>query len=434
MNTEILARRRRGVMQLMGEDCVAIIPSGAESLRNGDVQFNFRPDSNFYYLSHFPEPDAVLVLIPGREQGEYVLFCREKDLDKETWYGYREGLEGAVDRYSADDAYPIDDIDEILPGLLENRTKVYYSMGRHHDFDSRLIQWVNQVKTRARSGVTAPTEFVDLGIILYELRLVKRAEELRIMRRAAKLSIAAHQRAMRVCRPGMKEYQLQAELEYVMHQGGCRAQAYPTIVAGGSRALVLHYTENQATLEDGELLLIDAGAEVDCYAADITRTFPVNGQFSVEQKVVYDIVLAAHQVAVEHTCIGKLWNDAHEAAVRVLVTGMLDLGLLKGEVDGLIESGSYKRFYMHRTGHWLGMDVHDVGDYKVEGAWRPLESGMVSTVEPGLYIAPDSDIEVRWHNIAIRIEDDVLVTRDGPEILTQGLARTTDEIESLMAA
>jgi len=433
MNTEIFARRRRGVMQLMGEDCVAIIASGTELLRNGDVHFDFRPDSNFYYLSHFPEPDAVLVLIPGREQGEYVMFCREKDLDKEIWYGYREGLEGAVEHYAADDAYPLDDIDEILPGLLEDRTKVYYSMGHNPDFDSRLIGWVNQVKTRIRSGVAAPSEFVDLGIILHELRLVKRAEELRVMRRAARLSVAAHQRAMQVCRPGMKEYQLQAELEYVMQQGGSRYPAYPPIVAGGSRALVLHYTENQGALEEGELLLIDAGAEVDCYAADITRTFPVNGQFTAEQRAVYDIVLAAHQTAVEYTCVGKIWNDAHEAALRVLVTGMLDLGLLTGDVDGLIESGAYKRFYMHRTGHWLGMDVHDVGDYKVEGVWRPLESGMVSTVEPGLYIAPGTDIDEHWHNIAIRIEDDVLVTRDGPEILTNDLARSCDDIEALMA-
>ncbi len=434
MNTKTFARRRRGVMQLMGDGCVAIIPSGPELLRNGDVQYNFRPDSNFYYLSHFPEPDAVLVLIPGREQGEYVLFCREKDLDKEIWHGYREGLEGAVEHYAADDAYPIDDIDEILPGLLENRIKIYYSMGHYPDFDSRLIQWVNQVKTRARSGVAAPTDFVDLGIILHELRLLKRAEELRIMRRAAKLTVAAHQRAMQLCRPGMKEYQLQAELEYVMLQGGSRSPAYPSIVAGGSRALVLHYTENQATLEAGELLLIDAGAEVDCYAADITRTFPVSGRFTAEQKAVYDIVLAAHQVAVEHTCPGKLWNDAHEAALQVLVTGMVDLGLLQGEVEGLIESGAYKRYFMHRTGHWLGMDVHDVGDYKVEGAWRPLEPGMISTVEPGLYIAPAADIAERWHNIAIRIEDDVLVTRDGYEVLTQGLARTTADIEAFMAA
>jgi len=434
MNTEIFARRRRGVMQMIGEESVAIIPSGTQYLRNGDVHFDFRPDSNFYYLSHFPEPEAVLVLIPGREQGEYVLFCRERDLDKEIWYGYREGLEGAVEHYAADDAYPIGDIDDILPGLLENHDKIYYSMGHHLEFDGRLIGWVNQVKTRIRSGVAAPTEFVDLGIILHETRLVKRAEELRIMRRAAKLSVLAHQRAMQRCRPGMKEYQLQAELEYVLQQGGSRHPAYPSIVAGGARALVLHYTENQATLQDGELLLIDAGAELDCYAADITRTFPVNGRFSAEQKAVYEVVLAAHQVAVEHTCVGKLWNDAHAAALRVLVSGMVDLGLLQGNVDGLIEAGSYKRFYMHRTGHWLGMDVHDVGDYKVEGVWRSLEPGMVSTVEPGLYIAPAADVAEHWHNIAIRIEDDVLVTREGPEILTQGLARTCDEIESLMAA
>lgn len=418
-------------MNHMG-DGVAILPTAPVRNRNRDVDYPFRPDSDFYYLTHFPEPEAVAVLVPGREHGQYILFCREKNPEKEIWEGRRAGLEGARATYGADDAFPITDIDEILPGLLENREKVYYSIGRYADFDARMMRWVNEVRGKARTGVHAPGEFVDLNHILHEMRLIKDPEEIRLMRRAAKVSAAAHRRAMQACRPGLHEYEIEAELLYEFRRGGAEFPAYPPIVGGGANGCILHYTENSAELRDGELLLIDAGAEIDGYAADITRTFPVNGRFSGEQRAIYEIVLAAQRTAIEQAKAGRHWNEPHDTAVRILTQGLKDLGLLTGDVDGHIERGDYKRFYMHRTGHWLGMDVHDVGDYKVEDAWRLLEPGMVLTVEPGLYIAEGSDIPERFWNTGIRIEDDVLVTRDGNEVLSREAPKAIDEIEALM--
>jgi len=432
MDAKVLARRRRDVMQQMAGG-VAIIPTAPVRNRNRDVDYRFRPDSDFYYLTHFPEPDAVAVLVPGREHGEFILFCRDRHPEKEIWEGLRAGMDGARERYGADDAFPIDDIDEILPGLLENREKVFYSMGRFPDFDARLMHWVNEVRGKARNGVHAPGEFVDLNHILHEMRLIKGSEEVKLMRRAAKVSSAAHSRAMRACRPGMTEYEIEAELLYEFRKGGSEYPAYPPIVGGGANGCILHYHENNATLKDGDLLLIDAGAEMDGYAADITRTFPVNGRYSGEQRAVYDIVLAAQLAAIEQVGPGKHWNEPHETAVRVLTQGLKDLKLLTGDVDGHIEKGDYKRFYMHRTGHWLGMDVHDVGDYKVDDIWRALEPGMVLTVEPGLYIAAGSkDIDERWWNIGIRIEDDVLVTREGRDVLSRDAPKSADDIEALM--
>jgi Xaa-Pro aminopeptidase len=433
MDPKLFARRRQEVMQQMGGG-VAILPTAPQFIRNRDVHYRFRPDSDFYYLTHFPEPDAVAVLVPGREHGEFILFCREKNPEKEIWEGRRAGLEGAREHYGADDAFPIDDIDDILPGLLENREKVFYSMGRFKDFDARLMGWVNEVRGKARNGVHAPGEFVDLNHILHELRLLKRPEEVKLMKRAAKISSAAHRRAMQACRPGMMEYEVEAELVYEFKKGGSPYPAYPPIVGGGANSCILHYTENSDELHNGELLLIDAGAEIDGYAADITRTFPVNGKFSGEQRAVYELVLAAQHAAIEQARPGRHWNEPHDAAVRVLTQGLKDLGLLKGnDVEGHIEKGDYKRFYMHRTGHWLGMDVHDVGDYKIEDSWRLLEPGMVLTVEPGLYIAAGSpDTDARWWNIGVRIEDDVLLTRDGNEILSQDAPKQVGEIEALM--
>jgi Xaa-Pro aminopeptidase len=433
MDPKLFARRRQEVMQQMGGG-VAILPTAPQFIRNRDVHYRFRPDSDFYYLTHFPEPDAVAVLVPGREHGEFILFCREKNPEKEIWEGRRAGLEGAREHYGADDAFPIDDIDDILPGLLENREKVFYSMGRFKDFDARLMGWVNEVRGKARNGVHAPGEFVDLNHILHELRLLKRPEEVKLMKRAAKISSAAHRRAMQACQPGMMEYEVEAELVYEFKKGGSPYPAYPPIVGGGANSCILHYTENSDELHNGELLLIDAGAEIDGYAADITRTFPVNGKFSGEQRAVYELVLAAQHAAIEQARPGRHWNEPHDAAVRVLTQGLKDLGLLKGnDVEGHIEKGDYKRFYMHRTGHWLGMDVHDVGDYKIEDSWRLLEPGMVLTVEPGLYIAAGSpDTDARWWNIGVRIEDDVLLTRDGNEILSQDAPKQVGEIEALM--
>ena len=424
-------RRRRELMQLM-DGGVAVFPTAPEATRNSDVLYPFRPDSDFYYLTHFPEPAAVAVLVPGRPQGEFILFCRERDPEKETWNGRRRGLEGAVQDYGADDAFPIDDIAEILPGLLEDQDRIYCNMGRYLDFDNRLFQWVNEIRTKVRTGIRAPGEFIDVGHILHELRLVKRKEEIRTMKLAARVSAAAHCRAMRACCPDKNEFEIESELEYEFRKGGAHAPAYPSIVAGGANACILHYTENCDRLRDGELLLIDAGAEIDCYASDITRTFPINGRYSGEQRALYDVVLLAQEAAIDQIVPGTTWNRPHEAAVRVLTEGLVDLGLLAGPIEPLIENQKYRRFYMHRTGHWLGMDVHDVGDYKVGGEWRVLEPGMTLTVEPGLYVTPTDDVDARWHNLGIRIEDDVLVTRKGYEILTADVPKRPEEIEALM--
>ena len=425
-------RRRRELMQLMGGG-VAVFPTAPEATRNSDVLYPFRPDSDFYYLTHFPEPAAVAVLVPGRPQGEFILFCRERDPEKETWNGRRRGLEGAVQVYGADDAFPIDDIAEILPGLLEDQDRIYCNMGRYLDFDNRLLKWVNEIRTKVRTGISAPGGIIDVGHILHELRLVKRKEEIQTMKRAARVSASAHCRAMRACSPDKNEFEIESELEYEFRKGGAHAPAYPSIVAGGANACILHYTDNCDRLQDGELLLIDAGAEIDCYASDITRTFPINGRYSGEQRALYDVVLLAQEAAIDQILPGTTWNRPHEAAVRVLTEGLVDLGLLVGPIDALIEDQGYQRFYMHRTGHWLGMDVHDVGDYKVGGEWRVLEPGMTLTVEPGLYVTPTDDVDTRWHNIGIRIEDDVLVTRKGCEILTTDVPKRPEEIEALMA-
>tara|TARA_B100000745_G_scaffold233876_1_gene157483 strand:+ start:263 stop:1579 length:1317 start_codon:yes stop_codon:yes gene_type:complete len=425
-------RRRRELMQLMGGG-VAVFPTAPEATRNSDVLYPFRPDSDFYYLTHFPEPAAVAVLVPGRPQGEFILFCRERDPEKETWNGRRRGLEGAVQVYGADDAFPIDDIAEILPGLLEDQDRIYCNMGRYLDFDNRLLKWVNEIRTKVRTGISAPGGIIDVGHILHELRLVKRKEEIQTMKRAARVSASAHCRAMRACSPDKNEFEIESELEYEFRKGGAHSPAYPSIVAGGANACILHYTDNCDRLQDGELLLIDAGAEIDCYASDITRTFPINGRYSGEQRALYDVVLLAQEAAIDQILPGTTWNRPHEAAVRVLTEGLVDLGLLVGPIDALIEDQGYQRFYMHRTGHWLGMDVHDVGDYKVGGEWRVLEPGMTLTVEPGLYVTPTEDVDTRWHNIGIRIEDDVLVTRKGCEILTTDVPKRPEEIEALMA-
>ena len=433
LEPKVFNRRRQDVMQLMGEG-IAILPNAPVRLRNRDVHYPYRPDSDFYYLTHFNEPDAVAVLAPGRDKGEYVLFCREKDPERETWDGRRAGLEGAVEFYGADDAFPITDIDDILPGLMENRGKVYSNVGTYPDFDARLLGWLNEVKAKARAGIHAPHELVDISHLLHELRLLKQTEEIQVMKRAAKVSAQAHRRAMQVCQPGMMEFELQAELEYEFLKNGSLAPAYPPIVAGGVNACTLHYIANNCELRSGDLILIDAGAEIDCYASDVTRTFPVNGKFSPPQKDLYEIVLAAQTAAIERARGGGHWNDPHDAAVRILVQGLIDLKILPGNVDENIASEVYKRFYMHRTGHWLGMDVHDVGDYKVEDNWRVLEPGMTFTVEPGLYIPADDDIPEQFRNIGIRIEDDVLVNRNGNVVLSSDAPKSVAEIEDLMAA
>ena len=434
MGKQEFVRRRRRLMEMMDESSIAILSTAPVVRRNRDVEFPYRPDSDFYYLTGFPEPEAVAALVPGRSEGEYLLFCRERDVEKELWNGRRAGLEGACELYGADDAFPIGDIDDILPGLMEDRDRVLYGMGIYPEFDQNVMAWINQVRSRARAGVHAPGEFVALDHLLHEMRLFKSKAELKSMRMAMSISAEAHCRAMGSCRAGLKEYQLEAEFIHEFMQGGAKAPAYPPIIGGGANACILHYTENKDILKDGDLLLIDAGAEYDYYAADITRTFPVNGRFKPAQKALYEVVLAAQQAAIAKVRPGNHWNDPHEAAIEVITDGLQELGLLKGRVPKLIKDQAYKPFYMHRTGHWLGMDVHDVGDYKVEGEWRLLEPGMVMTVEPGIYVpAGSKGVARKWWDIGIRIEDDVLVTRDGCEVLTGDVPKSVDAVEALMA-
>jgi len=432
-NTDEFSKRRKRLMQMMGKGAIAILPTAPVSIRNRDVEHPYRPDSDFYYLTGFKEPEAVAVLIPKRKHAEYILFCRERDPQAEIWNGRRAGLEGAKAIHGADDAFPITDIDEILPGLLENCERVFYTMGSDPHFDQRVIGWVNQLRGKARAGVHTPGEFVALDHLLHDMRLFKSREEVKIMKQAADISAQAHIRAMQACRPGMMEYEIEAEFVHHFHKHGC-STAYGSIVGGGANACILHYVDNDQPLQNGDLLLIDAGAEKDYYAADITRTFPVNGRFSTEQKSVYNLVLAAQHAAIDEVKPGNHWNQPHEAAVKVLTKGLVKLGLLKGSVTKLIKDQAYRQFYMHRTGQWLGMDVHDVGDYKVGDEWRVFEPGMVLTVEPGLYIAGgNKKVAKKWWDIGVRIEDDVLVTKSGCEILTSGVPKTVAEIEAIMA-
>ncbi len=433
MRKDEFVRRRRRLMKMMGRGAIAILPAVPEKSRNGDVSYHYRPDSDFYYLTGFAEPDAVAVLIPGRPQAEYVLFVRDRDPVRETWDGRRAGPEGATRDYGADDAFPIGDIDDILPGLMENCSRVYYTMGLHPEFDQRVIGWVNGLKARARTGVQPPQEFVALDHLLHDMRLFKSRPELDAMRRAASIAVAAHKRAMRFVRPGRMEYEVMAELLHEFHRSRADISYHP-IVGGGANSCILHYHENDAELKEGDLLLIDAGCEYELYASDITRTFPVSGRFTPEQRAIYEIVLDAQRAAIEKTRPGNHWNEPHDAAVRVITQGLVKLGLLKGKTPNLIRDGAYRTFFMHRTGHWLGMDVHDVGDYKLGEQWRVLEPGMVLTVEPGIYIpAGTKGVPKRWWNIGIRIEDDVAVTKDGNEVLTGALIKTPEAIERWMA-
>lgn len=427
------ARRRKVLMQAMEPDSIAILPAAMEKTRNKDVEFPFRQDSDFWYLSGFPEPDAVIALIPGRAQGEYVLFCRDKDEQAETWTGFRYGPEGAVAAFGADDAFPVDDIDEILPGLIEGRTRVYYDIGRDADFDARIMGWVNRIRAQVRMGAQPPGEFLTLNTLLHDMRLFKSAAEIKVMRKAGEISAAAHVRAMQAVKPGMYEYQLEAEYVHEFMRQGARSPAYPSIVGGGVNACVLHYINNSDKLRDGDLVLVDAAGELENYASDITRTFPVNGRFSAAQQALYEVVLAAQLGAIDQVTVEHDWNAAHEAAVAILTQGLVDLGLLRGDVSELVEVEAYKPFYMHRTGHWLGLDVHDVGDYKIDGHWRQLEAGMVLTVEPGLYVSPRAPVDEKWRGIGIRIEDDVLVTSGKPDVLTRDVPKTVTDIEQLMA-
>lgn len=413
---------------------VAIIPTAPEQIRNRDAHYPYRFDSYFYYLTGFREPEAVLVIVAGtgKTAAKHILFCREKDQEREIWDGFRYGPEVAKDAFGFDETYPVSKLDEYLPKLLADQPAIYTALGQNNTWDQRIIDWLNRVREQARSGVIAPDQIHDCRGLLDEMRLIKGIDELQIMQRAADISTQAHRRAMQVTRPGMREYEIEAELLYTFHRHGARAPAYTSIVAGGANACVLHYVENDDELKSGDLLLIDAGCELDGYASDITRTFPVNGKFTAAQKDVYELVLAAQAAAIAQVKPGSSWNDPHQAALNTLAQGFIDLGLCRGSRDAVLESEDYKRFYMHRTGHWLGMDVHDAGEYKQKGDWRLLQPGMVLTVEPGCYIRPADNVPEHFWNIGVRIEDDVVVTSTGHELLTQAAPKTVGEIEELM--
>lgn len=431
---QVYQQRRQQLMQHVGNDAAVIIAAAPHAARSRDVEYSYRHDSDLYYLCGFREPNTQLVLLPGRQEREFILFCQDRDPEMEIWNGKRAGQAGAKRHYQADVAYSINDVDKQMPVLLENVRRVYCHIGVSEGFDQKLLSWVNTVRRKVRSGVKAPVEFFDLSAVLHEMRLIKSEEEIELMRTAATISATAHRRAMSHCKPGMMEYELEAELEYVFARHGCEP-AYASIVGTGANACVLHYVENSARTRPGDMVLIDAGAEYKSYAADITRTFPVDGRFTEPQRLIYEVVLEAQQAAIEKVKPGNAWNEPHDAAVKTITRGLKELGLLKGDVRDLIKKEAYRKFYMHRTGHWLGMDVHDVGSYKINDKWRDLKPGCVLTVEPGIYIAPGTPgVPKKWWNIGVRIEDDLVVTRKGHEVLTIDAPKSIVDIEALVGS
>ncbi len=430
-NSNEFKARRQKLIPTMG-DGIAIIPTSPELIRNRDSHYSYRFDSYFYYLTGFKEPEAVLVIIAGVEP-QSILFCRDKDIEREIWDGFRYGADAAKAEFGFEQAYSISQLDELMPKLLANQSKLFYSLGAETAWDARVTAWLNQVKAQARSGVSAPDEILDVRKLLDEMRLYKSAYEIDVMRGSAKIAASAHKRAMQKVRAGKMEYEIEAEFLHEFYRFGAQAPAYTSIVAGGANACTLHYVANNATLKEGDLLLIDAGCELDGYASDITRTFPVSGQFSAAQKDVYELVLAAQAAAIAQVKPQSHWNAPHEAALDVLVQGFIDMKLCQGSKDAVLESGAYRQFYMHRTGHWLGLDVHDAGEYKDKhGNWRTLDAGMTLTVEPGCYIRPADNVPEHFWNIGIRIEDDALVTASGCEIITADAPKTVADIEALM--
>ncbi|HEX7369285.1 MAG TPA: aminopeptidase P N-terminal domain-containing protein [Rhodanobacteraceae bacterium] len=424
------ARRRRELMHMAGEDAALVVAAAPRRMRNADAAWPYRQDSDFHYLTGFPEPDAVLALLPGRGRGEVVLFCREHDPERERVEGMRIGPEAAVDRFGVDDAFPVDDIDDILPGMLEGRTRLYCHFGRENEFDAQLLRWMRRLRA-SRGGGVVPREFVALGHLLHELRLYKSPAELALMKRAAKIAAEAQRAAVAVARPGAAEYEVEAALLHAIRAQGA-VPSYPPTVAGGANACVMHYIVNRDKLGRGNLLLIDAGAEVECYASDITRTWPVGGTFTREQRALYALVAEAQQAAIDEVRPGRAFTAAHEAATRVIVDGLCKLKLLKGSARTALRSADYKRYFPHKTGHWIGLDVHDVGDYRIDDEPRMLEPGMVVTVEPGLYIPPDdSSAPAKWRGLGIRIEDDVAVGARGNEVLTASLPKAIDAVEAM---
>ena len=425
-------KRRNKLLSLMGEG-IAVIQTAPEVIRNRDSHYPYRFDSHFYYLTGFKEPESVVVLVACKDP-KSILFCRDKDIEREIWDGFRYGADAARTEFGFDEAYSINELDTVILKLLANQPKLFFSLGENTSWDARVIAWINTLRTQARSGVHVPEEVIDVRQLVDEMRLIKSPFELDLMRRSANIATAAHNRAMRFTKPNMMEYEVEAEFLHEFYRGGAQAPAYTSIVAGGANACTLHYNANNAKLNNGDLLLIDAGCELDGYASDITRTFPVNGKYTAAQKDVYELVLAAQAAAIEKVNTQNHWNAPHEAALDVLVQGFIDMKLCKGSKDAVLENGDYRQFYMHRTGHWLGLDVHDVGEYKdKQNNWRLLEQNMVLTVEPGCYIRPAENVPEAFWNIGIRIEDDVLVTQAGCEILTKNAIKSVADIEAFMA-
>ncbi|HEY5679375.1 MAG TPA: Xaa-Pro aminopeptidase [Pseudomonadales bacterium] len=428
-------RRRQRLMSLMDEGSIAVLPAAGQRFRNRNTEYPFRQDSDFYYLTGFAEPDAVLVLAPGRAHGQVILFCREREARAERYDGERVGPERAAERIGVDDAFPVNDLEEILPGMLEGRERIYITLGEYPEFDNRLMHWVAGIRAREAGGAIPPGEFVALKHLLHEQRLYKSAAELRAMREAARITCSAHRRAMAACRPGMTETQLEAELLHEFMVNGARSPAYPSIVGAGANACVLHYVDNHDVLKKGDLVLIDAGCEYQHYASDVTRTFPVAGKFSAAQRALYEVVLEANRQGIEACRPGATFIEPHSTALKVMVEGLIELNLIQGDVEEILQSERYREFCPHNSSHWLGSDVHDVGDYRVEGAWRPLEPGMVLTVEPGIYIPADDStrhLAPRWRGVGIRVEDDVAITRQGHEVLSASAPKSVDDIERLM--
>ena len=432
--TSFLARRKR-VMEAIAPGATAILPSAPIAIRSGDVEFIYRQDSDFYYLTGFAEPESVALLSPGHPDGEFVMFVRPRDRERETWTGRRAGVEGAIIEYGADKAYVIDELEKILPRYLEKSDRVHYPLGLNDKMDERVLKLVRWAQTmRPRIGV-GPSAIIDPRDIIHEARLKKEPAELDAMRRAMAISAEAHKRAMMKARGGIMEWQIEAEVDYTFRSNGAAGPSYPSIIASGPNAATLHYINNDREMRTGELLLIDAGAEYDFYAADITRTSPIGARFTPLQRSLYEVVLEAQRQAIEMIKPGTRFDEPHETALKVLVDGMRQLGILHGSAAEIIETGAYRRYYMHRTSHWLGMDVHDVGLYRVNGASRVLEPGMVLTVEPGLYIDhDDEDVPESFRGIGIRIEDDVLVTNDGYEVMTSETPKSIADVEALTTA
>ncbi|MDB3994686.1 Xaa-Pro aminopeptidase [Gammaproteobacteria bacterium] len=412
------------------EDSAIIVSAASVKSRISDTEYSYRQDSNFYYLSGYEEPESLILIRPNQDKERFVIFCRDRDPLREQWDGFRTGQEGVIQDYGADAAYSINSIDEIMPKLLEGAKNIYFSMSAPCGVDAKISSWVEDIRKNTRSGAEPPQNLLSLDSILHEMRLIKESDEMDLMKKAANITTEAHIRAMQSVRPGMYEYQLEAEYLYAFNKNGARSPAYNSIVGGGNNSCILHYVENNAELKDGDLVLVDAGCEYQYYASDVTRTFPVNGKFSPEQREIYSIVLEAHKQSMEQAKPGNKWNLMHEKSVEVIVEGLLSIGLLQGSRDEIIDKGEYSKFYMHRIGHWLGMDVHDVGSYKQDGDWRPLEEGMVMTVEPGIYILDSMEgVDDKWKGIGVRIEDDIAITESGLEILTPDVPRTIEEVE-----